>query len=218
MPGTNSANDDYAVIRDADSTRLPSSDQPACAAHEGNAQSFTINGSDFDEGLLARVALRDELAMAELYDLHSKLIFSVALRVLGDAATAEDVMQETFLKIWRDPNSFIAAKGSLPGWLAVVARNRSIDLLRRRRPSDQVDDLNLASRDDLEHDAEQSISLQRAWSAIGLLPQEQRRYMGLAFSQGLSYSEIAKVTGHSLGTVKTRIRMALSTLRKELQS
>src|SRR6202051_1008517 len=86
-----------------------------------------------DAGLLALVERGDESAMATLFDRYSKVVYSVALRVLRDPAAAEDVLQEIFMQIWRNPDSFIATRGSLGGWVAVVSRNRSIDPLRRRR-------------------------------------------------------------------------------------
>jgi RNA polymerase sigma-70 factor, ECF subfamily len=80
-----------------------------------------------------------------LYERHSKLVYSVALRVLRNDANAEDVLQEVFMQIWRNPEPFIAVKGVFSAWIAVVSRNRSIDALRKRRPSDEVDDFTLAS-------------------------------------------------------------------------
>src|SRR2546425_5526743 len=98
-----------------------------------------------DATLLLMVQKGDEAAMASLFDRYSKVVYSVALRVLRDPASAEDVLQEIFMQIWRNPEGFIATRGSLGGWLAVVSRNRSIDALRRRRPSEQVDEMALAS-------------------------------------------------------------------------
>ena len=98
-----------------------------------------------DATLLAMVQRGDEQAMASLFDRYSKVVYSVALRVLRDPASAEDVLQEIFMQIWRSPDGFIATRGSLGGWLAVVSRNRSIDALRRKRPTEQVDGVALAS-------------------------------------------------------------------------
>ena len=92
-----------------------------------------------DSSLLALVQSGNEQAMASLFDRYSKLVFSVGLRVLRDPAAAEDILQEVFMQIWRNPDSFTAARGSLGGWLAIVARNRSIDTIRRRRPSVDTD-------------------------------------------------------------------------------
>ena len=107
-----------------------------------------------DAALLAKVQRGDETAMASLLDRYAKIVYSVALRVLRDPASAEDVLQEVFMQIWRNPNSFIATRGSLGGWLAVVARNRSIDALRRKRPSESVEEIALASNYNLADEAE----------------------------------------------------------------
>jgi RNA polymerase sigma-70 factor (ECF subfamily) len=167
-----------------------------------------------DAALLALVQRGDESAMASLFDRYSKIVYSVALRVLRDPASAEDVLQEVFMQIWRNPNSFVATRGSLGGWLAVVARNRSIDALRRKRPSEQVDDMALASNYNLGDEAERNSLMEKARGVIRLLPMEQRKTLEMAFFDGLTHSEIAEMTGDPLGTVKTRIRSALTSLRK----
>jgi RNA polymerase sigma-70 factor (ECF subfamily) len=167
-----------------------------------------------DAALLALVQRGDENAMASLFDRYSKVVYSVALRVLRDPASAEDVLQEVFMQIWRNPNGFIATRGSLGGWLAVVARNRSIDALRRKRPSEQMDDMALASNYNLADEAERNSLMEKARGVIRLLPMEQRKTLEMAFFDGLTHSEIAEMTGDPLGTVKTRIRSALTSLRK----
>jgi RNA polymerase sigma-70 factor (ECF subfamily) len=144
-----------------------------------------------DTSLLALVRTGDEQAMASLFDRYSSVVYSVALRVLRDPASAEDVLQEIFMQLWRNPDSFSATRGSLGGWLAVVSRNRSIDALRRKRPTDSVDDVVLASPYNLANEAERNSLMERARGVIVKLPVEQR---------------------------KTRIRSALLTLRKAFQS
>ncbi len=171
-----------------------------------------------DSALLALVQRGDEQAMASLFDRYSKVVYSVALRVLRDPASAEDVLQEIFMQIWRSPDGFIATRGSLGGWLAVVSRNRSIDALRRKRPTDSVDEIALSSPYNLSEEAERNIMIERAREVIVLLPAEQRKTLEMAFFDGLTHSEIAEMTGDPLGTVKTRIRSALLTLRKAFQS
>lgn len=178
----------------------------------------TLKAPEEDAELLTRILHGDDRAMAVLFDRYSKIVYSVSLRVLRDTAAAEDVMQEIFMQIWRNPNSFVAAKGSLGGWLSVVARNRSIDTLRRRRPSEQVEELNLASLCNLADEAERNLMMEKARAAVILLPLEQRKTLEMAFFDGLTHSEIAEMTGDPLGTVKTRIRSALLTLRKALQA
>ena len=167
-----------------------------------------------DGGLLDRVRRGDEAAMAALYDRYSKVVYSVALRVLREPASAEDVLQEIFMQVWRSPGSFLETKGSLGGWLAVVARNRSIDTLRRRRPTDQVEEIALASPYNLADEAERNNMMEKARAAIVHLPSEQRKTLGMAFFDGLTHTEIAEITGDPLGTVKTRIRTALLSVRK----
>jgi RNA polymerase sigma-70 factor (ECF subfamily) len=167
-----------------------------------------------DAALLALVQKGDERAMASLFDRYSKVVYSVALRVLRDPSSAEDILQEVFMQIWRNTDSFVATRGSLGGWLAVVARNRAIDTLRRKKPTDQVDDMALASNYNLANEAERNNLMEKARSAIHKLPTEQRKTLEMAFFDGLTHSEIAEMTGDPLGTVKTRIRSALTTLRK----
>ena len=170
--------------------------------------------ADSDGMLLDRVRRGDEAAMASLFDRYSKVVYSVALRVLRDTASAEDVLQEIFMQVWRSPGSFLETKGSLGGWLAVVARNRSIDTLRRRRPTDPVEEISLASPFNLAEEAERNNMMERARRVIVDLPAEQRKTLEMAFFEGLTHTEIAAMTGDPLGTVKTRIRSALLTLRK----
>jgi RNA polymerase sigma-70 factor, ECF subfamily len=167
-----------------------------------------------DAALLALVQRGEEHAMTSLFDRYSKVVYSVALRVLRDPSSAEDVLQEVFMQIWRNPDGFVATRGSLGGWLAVVARNRSIDALRRKRPTEQVDDMALASNYNLADEAERNSLMEKARGAIHLLPTEQRKTLEMAFFDGLTHSEIAEMTGDPLGTVKTRIRSALTSLRK----
>jgi len=171
-----------------------------------------------DALLLARVQRGDEQAMAMLFDRYSKIVYSVALRVLRDAASAEDILQEIFMQVWRNPGSFVAARGSLGGWLAVVSRNRSIDALRRKKPTEQVEEMQLASPGNLADEAERNLMMERARGVISHLPAEQRKTLEMAFFDGLTHSEIAEMTGDPLGTVKTRIRSALLTLRKAFQA
>ena len=156
--------------------------------------------------------------MASIFDRYSKVVYSVALRVLRDPSAAEDVLQEIFMQIWRNPDGFVATRGSLGGWLAVVSRNRSIDALRRRRPADNIDEMPLASSYNLASEAETHSMMEKARLVIHQLPPEQRKTIEMAFFDGLTHSEIAEMTGDPLGTVKTRIRSALITLRKAFQA
>lgn len=171
-----------------------------------------------DLSLLAQVQRGDESAMGQIYDRYSRLVYSVALRVLRDSAAAEDVLQEIFMQIWRSPDSFLATRGSLGGWLAVVARNRSIDVIRRRRVMTPVEDVALVSRTNLADEAERNWLTAKARSIIQTLSVEQRRTIEMAFFDGLTHTEIAEMTGEPLGTVKTRIRAALIAVRKGMMA
>lgn len=184
---------------------------------ESGVQTMPQPSAEDDASLLARINTGDEQAMSSLYERYSRVVYSVALRVLNDPASAEDILQEIFIQLWRTPDSFSAARGSLGGWLAVVSRNRSIDALRRKRPVANLDDVILASGSNLATEAERNGMIERARGVIAKLPSEQRKTLEMAFFDGLTHSEIAEMTSEPLGTVKTRIRSALLTLRKAVQ-
>jgi RNA polymerase sigma-70 factor (ECF subfamily) len=170
-----------------------------------------------DDACLLALRAGDQSAMAVLYDRYSRLAYSVALRVLREPSAAEDVIQDVFMQLWRNPDSFTAARGNLGSWLAVVTRNRSIDTLRRKRPATPIDDVPLVAPGDLADEAERSTLMERARAGMQSLPREQRKTLEMAFFDGLSHTEIADMTGIPLGTVKTRIRTALLSLRKVFQ-
>jgi len=174
-----------------------------------------MNEAD-DMGLLTRIQSGDQSAMTALFDRYGTLVYSVALRVLKDASEAEDVMQEIFVQVWKSPGAFVSGKGSLAGWLAVVTRNRSIDMIRRRRPLEPVELFALPASTNLASEAERGFLLGKIRNVMSSLPEEQKRPLELAFFEGLSHTEIAEKTGDPLGTVKTRIRTALATIRKAL--
>lgn len=182
------------------------------------SNSETANRSVDDTAMLTRIGQRDENAMESIFRRYSGPVYSVALRVLHDSGHAEDVLQEVFLQLWRNPTAFVQNRGSLGAWLVVVARNRSIDLLRRRKPSDSVDDVVLASSVNVADEAERNVMMEKVHRALVELPSEQRKSLELAYFEGLSHTEIASRTGDPLGTVKTRIRQALITLRKAFEA
>ena len=156
--------------------------------------------------------------MEKVFRRFSGPVYSVALRVLHDSGQAEDVMQEIFLQLWRNPTAFVQGRGSLGAWLVVVARNRAIDVLRRRKPTDSVDDVVLASPFNLAAEAERNTMMEKVHRILADLPVEQRKSLELAYFEGLSHTEIATRTGDPLGTVKTRIRLALMSLRKAMEA
>jgi RNA polymerase sigma-70 factor, ECF subfamily len=171
-------------------------------------------GAIDDAALLTGMEQHDENAIEELFRRYSSIVYSVALRVLRDSNQAEDVLQEVFLQLWRSPASFLQERGSLGGWLLVIARNRAIDVLRRRKLTHPIEEVVLASPINVADEAERNTMMLKVQQAIAALPEEQRKALELAYFEGLSHTEIASRTGDPLGTVKTRIRQALISLRK----
>ena len=160
----------------------------------------------------------DQSALAELYDRYSSVVYAVALRVLGDTGAAEDILQEVFLQLWRNPGAFDAARGNLGAWLAVITRNRAIDSLRRRKPETDIDDVIVSVAPDLAGEADRSRAAEKIRGVLGAMPSAQRSALEMAYFEGMSHSEIAGKTGEPLGTIKTRIRAGLMTLRKAFQT
>jgi len=175
-----------------------------------------------DQASLTRIAGGDQQALAELYDRHARLIFSLALRILQERADAEDVVQEVFAQVWTQASRYDPARGAVAAWMLMMARSRAIDRLRakRARPetaaesnaAESVPDA--AMRQDLDLlSAEQVAQVRRA---LEELPEAQRVALELAYYEGLTHSEIAVRLDEPLGTVKTRIRQAVIKLRESL--
>lgn len=166
--------------------------------------------------LVARIRAGDQQAFAELYDRYSNVVYAVALRVLQDTGAAEDILQDIFLQLWRRPDAFDSSRGSLAAWLAVIARHRSIDRLRQRRPETDIEDCVIASGIDLRDETERSLVIEKVRVVMNEMSPDQRTAMEMAFFQGLTHTEIAEKTGEPLGTIKTRIRSGLQLLRSRL--
>jgi len=173
-----------------------------------------LKGGLTDAAVLSGIRAGDESAMSALYDRYSSIVYSVAMRVLGDTGTAEDVLQEVFLQLWRKPSLFDSSRGSLGPWLAVIARHRAIDLLRKRRPETDVEDVVISVEPDMAGEAERARTMEKVRGTLGAMPSAQRQALEMAYFEGLSHSEIASKTGEPLGTIKTRIRSGLLALRK----
>lgn len=163
--------------------------------------------------LVARVRAGDQQALAELYDRYSSVVYGVALRVLQDTGAAEDILQDIFLQLWRKPDAFDSSRGSLAAWLAVIARHRSIDRLRKRRPETDLEGCVIVSTTDLGDETERSLVIEQVRVVMREMSPDQRTAMEMAFFQGLTHTEIAEKTGEPLGTIKTRIRSGLRQLR-----
>jgi len=174
--------------------------------------------SSTDFALLSAMRSGDEKAIAELYDRYSALVYSVALRVLGDTGAAEDILQEVFMQLWRNPGLFDSSRGNLAPWLAVIARNRAIDALRKRRPESDIADVVVSVEPDMAGDAERSIAMTKVRGVLAGMSVAQRSALEMAYFEGLSHSEISAKTGEPLGTIKTRIRAGLLALRKAFET
>lgn len=174
-----------------------------------------------DESLLRLILHRQESALSELYDRYGRLVYSIGLNVLGETRSAEEVTQDVFLRVWERAVTYQPEQGKVVVWLARIARNRAIDLIRRRnvRPEassvawDDLADLHAASDPNVEQSVELSQLRQDVRRAIAQLPPEQKEVLALAYFQGLSHQEIAGRLGQPLGTVKTRLRLAMQKMK-----
>ena len=177
-----------------------------------------------DADCVADVAAGDGAALAALYDAHSRAVYSLALRVVGDEAEAEDVLQEVFAQAWRQASRYDSARGTVAAWLLTMARTRAIDRVRARRarPDMHAPGTAEASLDVSAPGADPSEALaaardaERVREALRGLPLLQRLAIELAFFEGLTQAEIAERLEQPLGTVKTRIRLGLIKLRDAL--
>jgi RNA polymerase sigma-70 factor (ECF subfamily) len=182
--------------------------------------------------LVECVARGDSWALELIYDRHRRGVYSLALRLLGETAAAEEVVQETFLKLWRHPAAYQPSRGRLLPWLLGVAHHHAVDVLRRRQleqrhrvvasvssNGDAVDEA-LENRGLISNEEDPQVSAgafdQRdaLGRALAQLPIEQRMPLELAYYQGLTQFEVAQLLGVPLGTIKTRMRLGLAQLRK----
>jgi RNA polymerase sigma-70 factor, ECF subfamily len=174
-----------------------------------------------DAELVKRLQKRDPQALAELYDKYGRLAYSLIFRIVRDTGTAEDLLQETFLRVWNRVQGFDGDRGALAGWLLAVARNRAIDYLRsaggRMRNALELEETEHPSLYlDLEKEVLNSDRARRLRQALEKLNPNQRAAIELAYFEGLSQTEIAERLQQPLGTVKTWVRTALKNLREEL--
>lgn len=175
--------------------------------------------------LLSRIARGDAAAVGEFYDLHASAVFGLLCRILRDRAEAEDVLQEVFVRVWEHAGSYDPALGSPGAWLARIARNRAIDRLRSRASRPEFSDCTCpeaqatASREVTPDVSASRAETQRVVAAaLAALAPEQRHLIEHAYYLGYTQSELAAHFRLPLGTVKTRIRTGMMTLRDYLQS
>jgi RNA polymerase sigma-70 factor (ECF subfamily) len=176
--------------------------------------------------LLQRIVVRDTAAVAELYDRHSSLLFGVIMRILRNRSDAEDVLQEVFARVWTRADTYDERLGCPAAWLTRMARNRAIDRLRARRTRGEADEPAAESpREERvagpeltpEHLAQAAERTGQIRTALDALPEEQRVLIVAAFFEGHTHSELAARFQLPLGTVKTRIRNGMLTMRDQLE-
>jgi RNA polymerase sigma-70 factor, ECF subfamily len=180
-----------------------------------------------DEILATQVAQGESAALEALYDRYAPIVLGIALKVIGDQSAAEDVLQETFWRVWRSASTFQPERGAFTGWLFRIARNLAIDAYRRRnvRPQAMTGTEDSESALDQMPDpdtnvaelAESILKHRQVQSAMTALPKAQRQVIEMAYFYGMTRQEIAEATGEALGTIHTRARLGLQRLREELQ-
>jgi RNA polymerase sigma-70 factor, ECF subfamily len=178
-----------------------------------------------DAELMERVLRRDASAMETLYDRYGRPVYSLVLRISQQPASAEEIVQDVFMQLWKSADRFEASRGSLAPWLFTMARNRALDFLRlksekqRRREDSSEEEFPVMAveRPDAEGAIDLSRRTEKVRALMASLPEAQRRAIELAFFDGLSHSEIAASMGEALGTVKSWIRGGLLRLRESLE-
>ena len=186
-------------------------------AHEADEQNVDIV-------LLQLIAAGDRAALGLLYDLHSGLVYSLALHILRSIPDAEEITQDVYLTVWAKAKTFDSAKGSVLAWLSAIARNRAIDRLRSKRHKEHSQEVPLeeARLDIPEEDTAGSSSdpqtadenVQSVRLALNRLSEQERKIIELAYFEGFTHSKLAAHLGWPLGTVKTRLRKAIIRMRE----
>lgn len=188
-------------------------------------KSINVYAQYNDEELLSLIAQHREEALAEFYNRYNRLVFSLALVIVNDRATAEEITLDVFMRVWQKATTYRADQAKVSTWLTHIARNHAIDMLRRRAV--RVDQYAIHWEDgtfhatspeaDPQESTEVSLRRERVQAALAQLPPDQRQALSLAFFSGLSHSQIAAVLKQPLGTIKTRLRLALQKLREALR-
>ena len=174
-----------------------------------------------DEDLLAALAAQDASALEDLYTRYGRLTFSLAVRITSAPETAEEVVQEVFLAVWRGAASYQATRSSVRTWLLSITHHRAVDAVRRRAARVQQTPLDMQVRDpevaDVWSEVARALDAEQVRKALQELPAEQRESIDLAYFHGLTYPEIAARMDVPLGTVKSRLRLGLARLRTVLR-
>ncbi len=178
-----------------------------------------------DEALLARIMARDARAFEILYDRHARTVYSLILRIVQDAAVAEELLQETFWQVWRKAEQFQSG-GPAGAWICRIGRNKALDYLRRAKVRPQKAGPEGERLEQMAAPTDQGVEIQvrQMWDresvqeALSAIPEEQRQCLEMAYFDGKSQREIAEAMGVPLGTVKTRIRIGLEKLERHLRA
>jgi RNA polymerase sigma-70 factor (ECF subfamily) len=177
-----------------------------------------------DEALVRRLLRRDVSAFEELYDRHSRLVHALVLRILQQATTAEEIVQDVFLQLWRNASQYDCSRGPFVPWLLTLARNRALDQLRlkserQRRREEQAEELpSVIAIPDFEGALDEKRRAARVREVMSSLNPQQKRAIELAYFEGLTHTEIANALNKPLGTVKSWIRNGLLRLKEGLQA
>src|ERR1700691_4554153 len=153
--------------------------------------SVESNATTSDLALVTAIRSGDQGAMAALYDRFSSIVYAVALRVLQDTGAAEDVLQDIFMQLWRNPGAFDASRGNMGAWLAVIARHRAIDCLRRRRPERDIEDVDSSVEPHLASDAIRSRAMDKVHGALLSMPVQRLSALEIRYFEGLTPAKIA---------------------------
>ena len=184
---------------------------------------MAFEGHPTDQALMKRVASRDASALEQLYDRHSRVVYAVLIRMTEQAASADELLQDVFLRLWNSAARYESVRGPLTPWLLTLARNIAIDHLRskgekQRRQEQFVDPAPMpASEPPMDDWIDHRRLAADLHQRMAELPDTQRKALDLAYFKGLSHSEIASALGEPLGTVKTWIRNAVLHLRREMR-
>ena len=178
-----------------------------------------------DERLIGLISQQQEAALAHLYDRYNRLVFSLAFAIVNDRGTAEEITLDVFMRVWQKAATYRSDQAKVSTWLTHIARNHAIDVLRRRAARPDQYSINwedsIPEGESLENDPQESteVSLQREriQSALAQLPPEQKQVLELAYFSGYTQTQIAEVLKQPLGTIKTRVRLALHKLRDILR-
>ncbi|HKY55388.1 MAG TPA: sigma-70 family RNA polymerase sigma factor [Anaerolineales bacterium] len=183
------------------------------------------NNKSDDVHLVRLVAQEQSDALHELYDRYNRLVFSVAFAIVGDHNVAEEITLDVFVQVWKHAGTYQPDRGKVSTWLIAITRHHAIDILRWQRSRPEADNLNWDGISlqngpvihNLEENVESILQREHVREALAQLPEDQRKALLLAYFKGYTQSEISQALGQPLGTIKTRIRLAMQKLRKMLE-